>query len=93
MYVPPGPVAQAFLNSTALTAIIMGPLGGGKTTACAFKRLLRRRRRARSPGTRDEAADAHVPRIVLRDTFRQTEKTVLASWQQGLPQELSRARA
>lgn len=85
MYVPPGPVAQAFLNSTALTAIIMGPLGGGKTTACMFKRLKLASRAplAWHPVTRKPTRMCRA--IVLRDTFRQTEKTVLASWQKAFP--------
>ena len=32
-YTPPGPVAQAFLSAPEPTAVIMGPLGGGKTTS------------------------------------------------------------
>uniref|UniRef100_UPI0028972DE1 hypothetical protein n=1 Tax=Agrobacterium pusense TaxID=648995 RepID=UPI0028972DE1 len=39
-YTPPGPVGETFLNSTYLTTFIMGPLGGGKTTLCAFPRIL-----------------------------------------------------
>lgn len=84
-YVPPGPVAQEFLNSTALTAVLMGPLGGGKTTACAFKRI---RAATLAPIAR-HPADGKPTRmcraIILRDTFRSAEKTVLESWRQWFP--------
>lgn len=84
-YVPPGPVAQAFITSTILTPVIMGPLGGGKTTACVFKRILHASLApvARHP---DDGKPTRMCRwIVLRDTFRSAEKTVLASWQQWFP--------
>jgi hypothetical protein len=81
-YVPPGPVAQGFILDETPTSTIMGPLGAGKTTACTFKRVYF--------GSLAPVAwhpDDHKPTrmcrgIVLRDTFRAVEKTVLESWRQ-----------
>jgi hypothetical protein len=84
-YVPPGPVAQAFILEELKTAVIMGPLGGGKTTACAFKRIYS----ATLAPICKHPADGKLTRmcrwIVLRDTFRSAEKTVLESWKQWFP--------
>lgn len=85
LYTPPGPVAQAFILSTTLTRFIMGPLGGGKTTTCAFARLYAAILApiARHP---DDGIPTRMCRwIVLRDTFRSVEKTVLESWKQWFP--------
>lgn len=84
-YVPPGPVAQAFIRDLTKTAVIMGPLGGGKTTACAFKRIYA----ATLAPICKHPVDGKLTRmcrwIVLRDTFRSAEKTVLESWKQWFP--------
>lgn len=81
-YTPPGPVGQAFLNAPELTAFIMGPLGGGKTTCCAFRRIMAATLApvAWHPG--DGKPTRMCRWIVLRDTFRSAEKTVLESWKQ-----------
>jgi hypothetical protein len=84
-YLPPGPVAQAFILSPDLTKVIMGPLGGGKTTACAFTRILA----ASTAPIAWHPEDSRPTRMcrwpVLRDTFRSAEKTVLESWKQWFP--------
>jgi hypothetical protein len=80
-YVPPGPVARRFLASTKLTAFIMGPVGGGKTVTSAMKRI-------QGPALYMPACLDGVIRdrvVVVRDTFRRAEKTVLASWLQWFP--------
>lgn len=84
-YTAPGPVAEAFIFSKILTRIIMGPLGGGKTTACAFARIYSA---ATAPVARhpdDRKATRMCRWIVVRDTFREVEKTVLESWKQWFP--------
>lgn len=81
-YYPPGPVAQAFLNDTSLTAVLMGPLGGGKTTTCTFKRIVCGSRAPIAWHPEDGKPTRMCRGIVLRDTFRQVEKTVLESWVQ-----------
>lgn len=83
-YIPPGPVSQRFILDDFGSPIIMGPVGSGKTTACAFKRI----RAARlMPPDRNNLRRCRW--IVVRDTFRTAEKTVLTSWkewfQKGYP--------
>lgn len=79
-YVPPGPVAAAFIRASDQTPFIMGPVGGGKTTACAFKRLA-------SAALQPTCLDG-IKRdkwVVVRSSYRDAEKSVLASWQQWFP--------
>lgn len=85
MFVSPGPVSQAFLNDRTPTAVLMGPLGGGKTTTCSYKVLLLATESpiAWHPMTNKPTRMSRG--IVLRDTFRIAEKTVLGSWQQWFP--------
>lgn len=84
-YTPPGPVAQGFITSDILTRVIMGPLGGGKTTACAFARIYAAATAAVARHPDDRKATRMCRWIVLRDTFRAVEKTVLESWKQWFP--------
>jgi hypothetical protein len=84
-YTPPGPVAQRFILSTSLTKFIMGPLGGGKTTACAFARIYAAMLAPVARHPEDGKPTRMCRWIVLRDTFRAVEKTVLESWKQWFP--------
>lgn len=84
-YTPPGPVAQAFIVSTALTRFIMGPLGGGKTTACAFARIYAALLAPVARHPEDGIPTRMCRWVVLRDSFRSAEKTVLESWKQWFP--------
>lgn len=84
-YVPPGPVAQDFIRDLTKTAVIMGPLGGGKTTACAFKRIYAATLAPICKHPVDGKPSRMCRWIVLRDTFRSAEKTVLESWKQWFP--------
>ncbi|TPW33234.1 hypothetical protein FJU08_01325 [Martelella alba] len=84
-YTPPGPVAQAFILSNLPTAVIMGPLGGGKTTACTFKRIYEATQAPIAWHPADGKPTRMCRWIVLRDTFRSAEKTVLESWKQWFP--------
>lgn len=84
-YTPPGPVGEAFLNATEPSTIIMGPVGGGKTTLCAFKRLMLASAAPIAWHPEDKKPTRMCRAIVLRDTWRSAEKTVLKSWQQWFP--------
>lgn len=79
-YVPPGPVVQNFILAQPLTKFVMGPVGGGKTVGCAFARI---EAATRMPVCKDGVIRDKF--IVVRDTFRLAEKTVLASWLQWFP--------
>lgn len=81
-YTPPGPVAQSFIVSNEPTVVIMGPLGGGKTTACVFKRIYAAAQAPIAWHPEDGKPTRMCRWIVLRDTFRSAEKTVLESWRQ-----------
>lgn len=84
-FVPPGPVAQGFILSTALTKVLMGPLGGGKTTTCAFARIYAAAQAPVAWHPEDGKPTRMCRWPVLRDTFRSAEKTVLESWKQWFP--------
>jgi len=79
-YIPPGPVAQAFINDRSMSPFIMGPVGGGKTTAAIFKRI---KAATMMPACRDGTIRDRW--VVVRSTYRDAEKTILASWQQSFP--------
>lgn len=85
LYTPPGPVAREFLNSAVLTPVLMGPLGGGKTTTCVFKRIIQATRQPIAWHPEDGKPTRMSKGIVLRDTFRAAERTVLESWKQWFP--------
>ncbi len=84
-YIPPGPVSREFITSPSLTAIIMGPLGGGKTTACVFKRIYAATLAPVARHPEDGKLTRMCRWIVMRDTFRQVEKSVLESWRLWFP--------
>lgn len=84
-YVPPGPIAQRFILDRTPTAVIMGPLGAGKTTACAFKRIYLATLAPIAKHPVDGKPTRMCRCVVLRDTFRSAEKTVLESWKQWFP--------
>lgn len=82
-YEPPGPVAEAFIHSTAPVALIMGPVGSGKTTALVFKIA---RFAALMPPSQDGVRRTKVR--VIRESFRNLEKTFLPSWLRFFPKEV-----
>lgn len=80
---PPGDVARAFaLDTTSNVKGIMGPVGGGKTVTCIFASQALA---AGQPTCRDGVVRAKG--IVVRDSFRTLEKTVLSSWFQWFPKD------
>ncbi|SFT67067.1 hypothetical protein SAMN05444141_102665 [Pseudovibrio denitrificans] len=81
-YVPPGPVARNFIRNSILTKAIMGPVGGGKTVACAMARVVAA---TLMPPCKDGVIRDKW--VVVRTSFRDAEKTVLASWQQWFPKD------
>lgn len=83
-YKPPGPVAAAFLASDAPVRAIMGPIGSGKTSACLMAILNHAIRQTPSPidGVR------YFRAAVIRATFRDLERTTIASWHQWFPKTM-----
>lgn len=83
-YLPPGPVAARFGASNAFVRAIMGPVGSGKTGACLMDMLYRAMRQA--PHPRDQVRRTKF--AVIRETYRQLEKTTIKSWHRWVPQSL-----
>lgn len=79
----PGPVAGAFMVSTARVVGIMGPQGGGKTTAIINKILLMASKQPPSPV--DGVARVRV--IVWMRTYRELWAKVVPDWLEWLPQK------
>lgn len=84
-YVPPGPVALGYIRLLAGSTFIMGPVGSGKTTASAFKRIHAASAAPVAWHPEDRKPTRMCRWIVLRDSFRSAEKTVLESWKQWFP--------
>jgi hypothetical protein len=82
-YVPAGPVSQTYINATDNTCFLMGPVGGGKTTAVAFKRVA-------DGAEQGVACDGWVRDrcLVLRKTWRVAKVTVLESWLEWFPKDM-----
>ncbi len=79
-YRPPGPVAAAFLSSTARRRVLMGPFGSGKSTACCIE--IYRRARAQAP---DKHGVRHTRFAVVRNTYPELKSTTLKTWTQWFP--------
>lgn len=79
----PGPVGQAFMDSTASVKFIMGPVGSGKTSCMVMDTIYTAARQPRSKidGVRYSKA------LFVRETFRQLEGTTIPSWQAWIPKE------
>lgn len=84
-YVPPGPVAGSYIRKLTGSSFIMGPVGSGKTTASAFKRIVAGSAAPVAWYPEDRKPTRMCRWIVLRDSFRSAEKTVLESWKQWFP--------
>ena len=79
-YVPPGPVAKAFLESEAFIRSLIGPIGSGKSVACVIDILRRARMQARGPdGLR------HTRWAVVRNTYPDLKNTTLKTWLDWCP--------
>ena len=79
-YTPPGPVADAFMQSDAFVAGILGPLGSGKSTACVMKlaRSAARQMRMHDGWRRRRTA-------IIRNTLPELKTTTIKTWQQWFP--------
>lgn len=80
---PPGPVAQAFAEAMDPISLIMGPIGGGKTTAALQKGVLMSNAWPETrPGLR------RVKFTVVRRLYKDLEKTTMASWNEWYPRTM-----
>jgi hypothetical protein len=78
-----GPIGEAFLNDRKLITGIMGPVGSAKTTKCVGKMIKSATWQNRGPDGIYRAKWA-----VVRDTYPQLKKTVLATWHRWFPKKL-----
>lgn len=83
-WVAPGPVALAFVQSTARVILIMGPIGGGKTSSVFVKGMTfaQRQRQSLLDGVRKFRL------CCVRDTYRQLWKTTIPSWHEWVPRAI-----
>ena len=80
---PPGPVAAAFMASDAFVRGIRGPIGSGKSTACAMEIVRRTAERAPGPDGRRRARWA-----IVRNTYPELRTTTMKTWFHWFPAAL-----
>ncbi|PZQ48884.1 MAG: hypothetical protein DI551_00710 [Micavibrio aeruginosavorus] len=80
-FIPPGPVAAAFMDCRLPVKFIMGPVGSGKTSCMMMDTIYDAARQPRSKidGVRYSAA------LFVRETFRQLYSTTIPSWWKWMP--------
>jgi hypothetical protein len=78
-----GPIGEAFLNDRRMITGIMGPVGSAKTTKCMGKMFKSALWQNAGPDGIHRAKWA-----VVRDTYPQLKKTVLATWLRWIPKTL-----
>lgn len=77
---PPGPVAAAFYETDAPLAVMMGPVGSGKTTVGLQRGVVRALYQRPGPDGRRRAKF-----VVVRRLYKDLEKTTMASWNRWYP--------
>ena len=80
---PPGPVAKAYFLSSASPAVIMGPVGSGKTSTTMLKGLKLASQQA--PSTVDGIRKTRV--TFIHRTYRQLWRAVIPSWWRWMPKD------
>lgn len=79
-FVPAGPVSDAFIASRKRVTAIMGPIGGGKTSAALMKAIYIAREQKPDPDNVRRTRFAFV-----RKTYRDLERTLLKTWCEWIP--------
>jgi len=75
----PGPIADQFLRSRAFVAVIIGPVGSGKTLTALRK--LRRNGQRQGGKVDDRGRTWRKARLgVIRESYPQIDKNILPSW-------------
>jgi hypothetical protein len=87
-YKPPGPVAAAFIRDSARRCGIMGPIGGGKSTASVAKLTVNafERQRPGPDGVRRRRT------AIIRNSYPELKTTTIKTWHQWWPQHVGRWR-
>jgi hypothetical protein len=84
-YQPPGPVTEAFLQSTAFVCGIRGPFGSGKSTACVIRIL--NHIITQRPG-RDGVRRSRWG--IVRNTYPELKTTTITTWHEIVPPNVGR---
>lgn len=84
-YQPAGPTLAAFHRSNAFVRGIRGPVGSGKSVACAMELLTRAQEQAPGPDGIRRSKWA-----VIRNTYPELKTTTIATWRQWCPTDLGR---
>lgn len=71
----PAITLKRFHRSKAFVRLIIGPVGSGKSTACAME--IMRRARTQAP---DKFGRRKTRFIIIRNTYRELQDTTLATW-------------
>lgn len=85
VYRPPGPVAKAFMQSSAFFRGIMGPFGSGKSTVCVMEILRRAQNQAAGIDGKRRSRWA-----VVRNTYPELRTTTIKTWHQWVPPTIGR---
>ena len=83
VFIPPGPVAQAFFECDDELAVLMGPVGSAKTTTGLMRGVLRSFLQKPGPDGRRRAKGA-----VIRRLYKDLEKTTMRSWNEWYPRTM-----
>jgi len=84
-YQPPGPVAEAFLQSTAFVQGIRGPFGSGKSTVCVIKILM-----AILNQKPDQRGVRRSRWAIVRNTYPELKTTTITTWHEIVPPNIGR---
>jgi hypothetical protein len=80
---PPGPIGQAYTECEDALALLMGPVGSGKTTCGLMRGILQSYLWPRGPdGVR------RVRFGIIRRLYKDLEKTTMVSWNQWFPRSM-----
>ena len=84
-FVPPGPIAEAFMHSTAFVRAIRGPIGSGKSSACVLEILARSMEQVPSyDGIR------RTRWAIIRNSYPELKTTTLKTWMEWCPREFGK---
>lgn len=83
-WLPPGPVAESFIDSQAFVCGIMGPIGSGKSVTSIMKALENSYHQTPSPldGKRYSRG------AIIRNTYPELKTTTIKTWHQWIPADV-----
>jgi hypothetical protein len=85
-YVPPGPIAEAYLVDRSPVSLIEGPVGSGKTVATLMKGFTASVQQRAFRGVRYSRG------MFLRNTYPELKSTVIKSFQDWFPESIAPIR-